>query len=88
MAKRKTVEVADLVHRVNNRLALEEEAVTVVVTGMTPEQAYRRALADLMADVLHQTSNYHGFAYQSSEFADYGVLREGYDDTRVRFYGS
>lgn len=81
---RKTIPVADLVDRVNTRLATPDS--TLRLADLTPEQAFRLGMASLLDSVLHETGNYKGFGYQVSELVE-GQLRPGYDDTRRRYTG-
>lgn len=70
----KTIRISELKEEVNRRLALD--------TGVL-DASGRKAIADLMADLLHKTDNYMGFTYlptESNLHADhYGK------DGRVRF---
>lgn len=76
---RKTVNVTDLLARVNKVLA---DSVPEYVQG-------RHAMAILLTDVLMDTGNYHGFNYLPSEFVDgkpENGLRPGYDESRRYYY--
>ena len=79
---RKTYPVASLVSDANTMLA---------APGSTRDG--RIAIAILVERVLMDTGNYKGFQYLASEFlpaaeqTDTNVLRDGYDDTRRRYFG-
>lgn len=72
---RKTYPVADLIDHANR----------VIDHAKTMDE--RRAVAHLLESVLHETGNYKGFRYLSSELNDDGRLRDGYDDTNRYYYG-
>lgn len=81
MAARKTISVE----------AVKDRANTMLEVQSTPEA--RRAVAVLLESVLQATGNYKGFRYLPEEYnsqEEYErtkeVLREGYDDTRRRYY--
>lgn len=74
MAARKTIRVEAVKDRVNTMLEVQT----------SPDA--RRAVALLLESVLLATDNYRGFKYQSSEINEDGTLRDGYDDTRRRYY--
>ncbi len=74
-SKRSTVKVADLRRHVNAYMAATEHETT-------PEaRAARRAVADLLQDVLLATDNYMGFSYR-----DPAPFQEGVTDESARFY--
>jgi hypothetical protein len=87
----KGVDMDRLTELVNKRLEMGDGGPTRL-RHMTPEQAYRLALCDLLTTVQHETNRYAGFTYQRSEFLPAeeqtreNVLREGYDDTRRAYY--
>lgn len=64
--------------------ALTHIANRMIARAKTPDE--RRALASLLAEVLHETGNYKGFRYDQSEISDDGKLRDGHDDTRRHYH--
>ena len=75
-AARVTVNLADVVRKLNTYLASE---------GTTPAQ--RQVLATFVEGLLMDRNAYRGFGYQRSEWkADGSGLRDGYDDTRRLYY--
>ena len=79
---RKTIEVAKVKDLINGMLA---NSTDDHVEG-------RRALALALESVLLETDNYHGFRYLASEYLPAAeqtytqVLRDGYDDSRRRYF--
>jgi hypothetical protein len=90
MAKRKTVEVTTLVENANRLLALPDAHGRVIDLNAD----FRRGVISMVERVLHDTGNYRGFAYLSSELTtadqphtpNTTYLRIGYDETRRRYY--
>lgn len=86
MGKRSTFPVQDLKGIVNNMLA----------KSIDEAKQQRQGMIAVIERVLMDTDNYHGFQYLDSEFEpkratdEHGIpypkLRDGYDDTRRRYY--
>jgi hypothetical protein len=80
--RRKTVDVADLVTRMNNVLEVTGD-------GMVAE---RMAVITFMCNVLHETGNYNGFSYiqvpSSATYTDVLAIMDSptFDDSRRRYY--
>lgn len=79
---RKTVEVSDLKIRLNYMLSQSADEM----------KAQRLAIAGFVEGILHETGNYRGFQYLSSEYLPAEeqtgdkVLRDDYDETRRRYF--
>jgi hypothetical protein len=90
MAKRKTVEVAELVKTANRLLALPD------ANGVTRDlnADFRQGVIAMVEYALHTTETYNGFSYLSSEKVtadephtpNTTYLRIGYDETRRAYY--
>ena len=77
MAARKTVKVADLVNRANHMLQWSADDLT----------RERQAIAVFVEGVLHDANGYAGYTYLATQWdPDAAALRDGYDDTRRRYY--
>lgn len=59
---RKSIKVADVLRMVNIRMGVPDRA-TSGLDKLTPHQAYRQGIADLLGNILHNTDNYAGFGY-------------------------
>lgn len=59
---RKTVDVSELRERVNTALAKTDLYISRR-QDITPEQAYRLAIASILEWALHTSGNYKGFGY-------------------------
>jgi hypothetical protein len=77
---RKTVHIEDLVHMVNHRLRLSDEALAhgILKETDTPGQAFRKALYGLLEPVLMEADQYKGFAYLEPPVGDYDETRRAY----------
>lgn len=78
MAKRKTIEVREILELANRGLALRHNQLTPVLRDCTPEQAYRMGLASLLTQILSRTGYYNGFGY-TNETGDA-------DETKRHYY--
>lgn len=72
---RKTVNVEFVKERTNTFLATSDDSMAEM----------RKGMAALLESVLHETNNYHGFQYLSSEL-DNGMLKDEYDGTRRHYF--
>jgi len=89
---RKTIAVAAIIRTANDSLAhiVEEPYEEAPDIGV----ARRWGIIGMVESVLFATDNYRGYGYLASEFAAEGeptarpgtVLREGYDETRRRYF--
>lgn len=83
---RKSIKVAEILFKVHVRVGLPDPVVSKVIEQLTPEQAYRKALIDLMSDVLHATDNYAGFSYVNPDGSPVFPYEPGEtDQTRIRY---
>lgn len=91
MAKRKTIEVKTLVENAN--LLLSRPDAADLDGDPHINKQFRLGVIAMVERVLHDTGNYRGFAYLSSELTtadqphvlNTTYLRIGYDDTRRRY---
>lgn len=76
-SKRKTYKIETLIEKVNGMLM-----------GSAPDEGEaRQGMATVLESVLHETGNYRGFSYLPTEWkADGSGLRDGFDDTRRRYF--
>lgn len=80
---RKTIEVGKVVERANTFLAAPD---SFSIEGLDPH-SQRLGVAGLLESILHETGNYKGFNYLSSEWdGEKQELRQGYDESRRRYY--
>lgn len=79
MAKRATIKVSDVQTLLQNMIDRSElysqprhylKDADGVERMPTPSEAVRLAMAAVLADVLHETGNYHGFSYR--DWDDHG----------------
>lgn len=91
MAKgRKTFDVEVMRENANRLLALPDTHGRV--RDLTPD--FRQGVISMIERILHDTGNYKGFAYLSSELTtadqphtpNTTYLRIGYDETRRRYF--
>lgn len=80
---RKTINVATVVERANTFLAAPD---SFTIDGLDP-RSQRLGVCGLLESILHETGNYAGFRYQTTEW-DEGTtaLRADYDDSRRIYF--
>jgi hypothetical protein len=80
---RKTVDVAKVLRMANHALAIDISSI-----GATPEEAFRIGVATILEGVLHESDNYHGYAYLDIRFENDGTSNvDSIDQTRRRYMG-
>lgn len=79
---RKTVSVDEVRVRANAALAARDSFTRDGIDT----KSQRWGVIFMIESILHATGNYHGYQYLDSEFAAPGVFRNGYDDTRRRYF--
>lgn len=58
---RKTYDVAEIRAMVNYRIMRSDKIIGGI--DLTPQQAYRLAIGDLLREILDRTNNYNGFNF-------------------------
>lgn len=74
---RKTINVEDILGMVNKGLNVQDSVLRLENrdgTPMTPEQAFRMGMANVLESVLHRTDNYKGYVHN-------GLVIDGKDVT-------